>query len=267
MAAFLPLSFTFFKLMKTIYAILCSGFILGMLIISACSTKEKPDAQQIVDQALAAHGAQNLNKVVITFNLRDKHYRVLRDEGAFVYSRTFKNDSTGQQLHDVYSNSGFKRTADDVEVELPEDKKAAYTSSVNSVVYFALLPQSLNDAAVQKEYLGEATIKGEPYYKVKVTFAQDGGGEDFEDVFVYWFHQTNHTMDYFAYSFQEEDGEGTRFREAVNQREIGGIRLQDYINYTSKEKFSLENYDKAFEKGNLEKISEINLEDVKVSKL
>ena len=254
--------------MKRIQATHYIFLILGMLITNACSTnKDKPNAQQIVDQALAAHGAQNLDKAVVTFNLRDKHYRVLRDEGAFVYSRTFKDDSTGQRMHDVLSNSGFKRTADDAEVELPEKKITAYTSSVNSVVYFALLPQSLNDAAVQKTYLGETTIKGEPYYKVKVTFAQDGGGEDFEDVFVYWFHQNNHTMDYFAYSFQEEDGEGTRFREAVNPREISGIRFQDYINYTSKEKFPLENYDKAFEAGKLEKVSEINLEDVKVSKL
>jgi hypothetical protein len=253
--------------MKKIHSILYKVFILGMLVISACSSKENPDAQQIVDQALTAHGAQNLNKVVVTFNLRDKHYRVLRDEGAFVYSRTFKDDSTGHRIHDVYSNSGFTRTTNDVAIELTEEKKAAYTSSVNSVVYFALLPQSLNDAAVQKEYLGEVTIKGEPYHKVKITFAQDGGGEDFEDVFVYWFHQKKHTMDYFAYSFQEEDGEGTRFREAVNPRVVGDIRFQDYINYTSKEKFSLENYDKAFEAGKVEKVSEINLEDVKVSKL
>ncbi len=253
--------------MKTIQSIFCLGFILGVIMLSACSPKEKVEAQQVVDQALATHGVQNLDKVVVTFNLRDKHYRALFDQGAFVYSRTFKDDSTGQRIHDVLSNSGFKRTANDADVELTDDKKTAYTSSVNSVVYFALLPKSLNDAAVQKEYLGETTIKGEPYHKIKVTFAQDGGGEDFEDVFVYWFHQKNHTLDYLAYSFQEEDGEGTRFREAVNPRMIGGIRFQDYINYTSKEKFPLENYDKAFEKGNLEKISEIILEDVEVGVL
>lgn len=254
--------------MRKITSILSAGFILAILLLSACTQTNTPNAQQIVDQAIAAHGGQHLNQAVVTFNFRGRHYRALRDQGAYVYSRTFTDDSTGQRIHDVMSNSGFKRTADDVEVELPQERKDAFTSSVNSVVYFALLPYFLNDAAVQKEYLGEATIKGEPYHKIKVTFAQEGGGKDHEDTYMYWFHQNKHTMDYLAYSYKEEDGSiGTRFREAVNPREIGGVLFQDYINYTSKEKFPLENYDKAFEAGNVEKVSEINLEDVKVGTL
>ncbi|MBC5993441.1 DUF6503 family protein [Pontibacter cellulosilyticus] len=254
--------------MKHLKTLLYTSFILAILFLSACEKKETPDTQQLVDQAIAAHGGQNLDKAVVTFKFRDRQYRALRDQGAYVYSRTFTDDSTGQRMHDVMSNSGFKRTANDVEVELPEERQQAFTSSINSVVYFALLPYFLNDAAVQKEYLGEATLKGEPYHKIKVTFAQEGGGEDYEDEYVYWFHQKNHTMDYLAYSFKEEDGSrGTRFREAVNPRKVGDVLFQDYINYTSKEKFPLQNFDKAFEAGKLEKVSEINLEDVKVSKL
>ncbi|GAB3193706.1 hypothetical protein ABID22_003666 [Pontibacter aydingkolensis] len=254
--------------MKKLQAILYAGFILCILFIAACSEKETPDAHQIVDQAIAAHGGQHLDKAVVTFKFRDRQYRALRDNGAFVYSRTFTEDSTGQRIHDVMSNSGFKRTADDAEIELPEERQKAYTSSVNGVIYFALLPYFLNDAAVQKEYLGEATVNGEPYHKVKVTFAQEGGGEDYEDVYVYWFHQQKNTMDYLAYSFKEEDGtEGSRFREAVNPRKVGGVLFQDYMNYTSEEKFALENYDKAFEAGNLKKVSEINLEEIQVSGL
>ena len=254
--------------MKQLQAILYTSLILAILILSACDKSEKPDAQQIVDQAISAHGGEHLDKAVVTFNFRDRQYRALRDQGAYVYSRTFTDDSTGQRIHDVMSNSGFKRTADDVEVELPQERQEAFTASINGVVYFALLPYFLNDAAVQKEYLGEATVKGEPYHKVKVTFAQEGGGEDFEDEYVYWFHQQKHTMDYLAYSFKEEDGsEGTRFREAVNPRKVGGVLFQDYINYTSKEKFPLQNYDKALEAGKLEKVSDINLEEIKVSGL
>lgn len=89
-----------------------------------------------------------------------------------------------------------------------------YYNSVNSVHYFAYLPQGLNDKAVQKELLGEVVLKGEPYYKVRVTFAQEGGGNDYEDVFIYWFHKQKFTMDYLAYEFHV-DGGGMRFREAV----------------------------------------------------
>ncbi|GAB3540583.1 hypothetical protein GCM10027443_38710 [Pontibacter brevis] len=230
-----------------------------------CTKNDTSEAQTIVDRAIAAHGGQHLDQGVVSFTLRDRQYRALRDNGAYVYSRTFTEDSTGQRIHDVLSNSGFKRTTDGQEVDLPQERKEAYSASVNSVIYFALLPYFLNDPAVQKQYIGETTVKGEPYHEVQVTFAAEGGGEDHEDVYVYWIHQERNTMDYLAYNFKEEDGSiGTRFREATNPREVGGVRFQDYINYTSKEDFPLQNYERAFEAGKLEKVSEINLEDVQV---
>lgn len=239
-----------------------------VLFFASCSDNktQTSEAQTIVDDALEAHGAERLDKSIVTFKLRDIQYRALRDNGAFVYSRTFA-DTTGQRIHDVLSNSGFRRTVDDVELEVPEEKQQAYSNSVNSVIYFALLPYFLNDAAVQKSYLGEAKIKGEPYHKVKVTFAQEGGGEGFEDQYIYWFHKTRHTMDYLAYDFKENGG-GSRFREVKNVHEVGGIRFQDYNNYKISDKdFPIENYDRAFEAGKLEKVSEINLEEVQVREL
>ncbi|MDO6390217.1 hypothetical protein Q4E40_08780 [Pontibacter sp. BT731] len=247
---------------KALYTLL---FLL-LITITSCQTEKQPDAQQIVDQAIEAHGGERFLKSAVSFQFRDRQYRALRDGGAFVYSRTL-TDSTGQQVRDVWRNSGFTRTVNDVEVELPEEKQKAYTASVNSVIYFALLPYALNDEAVRKEYLGEATIKGEPYHKVRVTFAQEGGGEGYKDVYVYWFHQQRHTMNYLAYSFQENDG-GTRFREAFNPRTIGGILFQDYNNYTLKnETIPLEAYDQAFEAGKMEKVSEVVLEDIEVKEL
>ncbi|RAU82352.1 hypothetical protein DP923_11235 [Pontibacter arcticus] len=235
-----------------------------LFFILGCSEKQ-PDAQQIVDEAIAVHGGEKYKKSVVSFRLRDRQYRALRDGDAFVYSRTF-TDSTGARVHDVLQNSGFRRSINDTTVAVPEDKQKAYSASVNAVVYFAQLPYYLNDAAVQKKYLGETTIAGEPYNKVEVTFQQEGGGEGYEDVYVYWFHQKRHTMDYLAYSFKENGG-GSRFRKAVNAREVGGIRFQDYLNYTSKTPIKLEEYDKAFEAGKLEQVSEINLEEVKVGEI
>ena len=251
--------------MKPILSVKLLAGILICLITVSCSSDKKPDAQQIVDRAIEVHGGEKFNELVVSFRLRDKQYRALRDNGAFVYSRSF-TDSTGNQIYDVLRNSGFERQKNDTVIAITQEKAIAYSASVNSVVYFALLPYFLNDAAVVKEYAGEASIKGEPYYKVKVTFKQEGGGEGHEDIYIYWFHQLNNTMDYLAYSFKE-DGGGTRFREAVNAHEIGGIRFQDYLNYTSEEPIQLENYDKAFEAGTLKKISAINLEEIVVKPL
>ncbi|WP_439879995.1 DUF6503 family protein [Pontibacter sp. MBLB2868] len=253
--------------MNTIRLLLSLLCVFVLACLPGCSSDDEPNAQEIVDAAIAAHGGANLDQAVVSFRLRDKQYRALRDKDAYLYSRTFTDDSTGQRIHDVLTNSGFTRTVDSEKVELPQERKDAYSASVNSVIYFALLPYFLNDAAVKKAYLGEAKVKGEPYYKVKVTFVQNGGGEDHEDEYVYWIHQKKHTMDYLAYSYVEEDGKGSRFREAVNPRKIGGVLFQDYVNYTSRKDFPLQNYDKAFEKGELEKVSEINLEEVQLSEL
>jgi hypothetical protein len=243
------------------------SFIIFLLIsvVVSCSSKQEPDAQQIVDKAIQVHGGEKFSRMAISFRLRDKQYRALRDYGAYVYSRTF-TDSTGQQVYDVLQNSGFERKIDGKVVEISDEKAAAYGASINSVIYFALLPYFLNDAAVVKEYIGESTVKGKPYRKVKVTFKPEGGGEDFDDVYVFWFHKEDNTLDYLAYSFIE-DGGGTRFREAKNAREVGGIRVQDYINYTTKENITLDQYDTLFEAGKLEKVSEINLEEIQVTDL
>lgn len=147
---------------------------------------------------------------------------------------------------------------------LAEHEEKTFSEDVNSVVYFALLPHFLNDPAVQKRYVGKGTIKGEPYHKIEVSFRKEGGGKDYSDVFTYWFHQDKHTMDYLAYRYHR-DGNGTRFRAAINQRRINGILFADFHNYKGAESdTSTVDYDQRFELGQLTKVSEIILENIEV---
>jgi hypothetical protein len=72
-------------------------------------------------------------------------------------------------------------------------------------------------------------------------------------------------MDYFAYYFYVNGG-GSRFRRVHNVRTVEGIVFGDQENFTS-DKIgyqNLENYEQLFENGNLKKISDINIENVKV---
>ena len=237
--------------------------LLVLLGLASAGCNRQPEVQQIVDRAQKAHGSQVLDKASVSFDFRDRTYRAERDGGQYTYYRIF-SDTTGQ-VQDVLTNTSFTRTVNGQEVELTEKQKTAFTASVNSVIYFAYLPHFLNDPAVRKEYVGEAEVKGEPYHKVRVTFAEEGGGEDFEDVFVYWFHRDRHTLDYFAYSYEEDDGLGTRFREAYNPREVNGVRFQDYVNYkTDSMQVPLEQYDRLFRNGHLTELSRIELEGVEV---
>ena len=144
---------------------------------------------------------------------------------------------------------------------MTEKKKRAYSNSVNSVHYFAFLPSFLNDAAVHKTYVGETTIKGKAYYKIRVTFDQEGGGDDHDDVYMYWIDKEDYSMDYLAYSFHVNGG-GVRFRSAYNARNVEGITFQDYVNYKHDKETPVENLDALYEEDKLIELSRIELKNI-----
>lgn len=239
-----------------------SKLFLSIIICSIAAGCNSNPAQRAVDDAIAAHGGSAFDAFRLSFDFRNRHYTAARDGGIFSYTREF-TDSTGN-IKDVLDNDGFRRYSDGKLVNLPKGRAEAFTRSVNSVIYFALLPFGLNDDPVNKTMIEETTVKGEPYDVVRVTFDADGG-EDHQDIFLYWFHQNRHTMDYFAYSYKT-DGGGVRFREAVNARNEGGIRLQDYINYRPEdETIPVDSMMSMFKSGKLRKLSEINMENAKVT--
>ena len=238
----------------------------ALLLISmfflACTTKE--DANKIVNEAILQAGGDLFENTEIEFVFRDREYGYKKVGGNFEYVRIFK-DSTNV-VRDVLANTGFTRQIDGITTEVADTMATKYSNSVNSVVYFALLPYGLNDQAVNKIYVGQSAIKDAVYHKIKVTFNQEGGGEDFQDVFIYWVGEDDHKVDYLAYSY-ETDGGGIRFREAYNERVINGVRFVDYVNYKPKDIQDLEVLDQEFEKGNLEELSKIELTDIKVNRL
>ena len=131
-------------------------------------------------------------------------------------------------------------------------------------VYFSVLPFGLNDAAVRKKKLPEVSIKGKEYYKIEITFDENEGGEDFEDVFIYWINKQTFLIDYLAYEYHTNGG-GKRFRAVTKENLVNGIRFADYDNYKPKnDTLKLKNIDKAFQDNLLLKVSEINLENIAV---
>jgi hypothetical protein len=204
-----------------------------MLLISCMSEEEK--ALEIVNRSIEAHGCDVFSRSVVSFDFRDRSYSVWKNSTEYVYTRTWE-DSTGTTIDSLVNSSQLTRYLNDSIVNLTEEWEGKYASSVNSVLYFFQLPCLLNDPAVLKKYVGSTIINGVAYDQVEVGFQAEGGGEDFEDVYMYWFNQNTSTMDYLAYNYQVEGG-GTRFRKAVNKRVVNGLIVQDYINYKSEEKF------------------------------
>lgn len=188
----------------------------------------------IVQAAIAAHGGDVLDHAVVRFDFRDINFRVERDGGQYRYERMY-TDSLDRSVREVLTNDSLYRTIDGEHVELTDDERNAVREDVNSVPYFALLPYNLQDSAVQPEYSGMDTIDGTPYHRIRVTFHQEGGGQDWEDVFMYWFAEDDLSMNYlaYAYGFAPDEEYGTRFREAYDIRRIEGVRFADYRNYTT----------------------------------
>jgi hypothetical protein len=209
--------------------------VLGLLVPGGCqSPPAPPSAAAIVDSARAAHGASVLDSAVVTFTFRGDTYRIRQNGARYHYRRAY-TDSLGRAVVDGLTNDGPYRVIEGDTVSLSAAERDDVHTTVNSVTYFALLPAPLGDPAVQPTYSGRDTIGGVPYHRVNVTFRQQGGGKDWQDVFMYWFRTDTYAMDYLAYAYGQgpDEESGTRFREAYNVRRRHGVRLADYYNYTS----------------------------------
>lgn len=230
-----------------------------LTILFPCLLLGQTDPQKIIDASIKAHGGENYVKKEVTFDFRGRTFTYRNDGGNYRYTRSAKS---GEQPYlDILSNDGFKRMSGDQLTPLDNKKTKAYTESVNSVVYFAILPYFLNDGAVNKRYLGQKSIKGTNYHKIEVTFDEEGGGTDHDDVYVYWIDAADYSLDYLAYSF-EVNGGGVRFREAYNSRRINGIIFQDYINYKHDKNTPVESLDDVLVAGELMELSRIELENI-----
>jgi hypothetical protein len=228
-------------------------------------SEAKLTAQQIINKAIVASGADKVGNSKIKFKFRNKEYIATRiKNGEFSLIRNQRNEKLGT-ISDILSNNGFRREINAQDYVVIDSLAKKYSSSVNSVHYFSVLPYGLNDKAVLKKLLPSAIIKGKEYYKIEVTFSENGGGEDFEDVFIYWIGKKDFLIDYLAYSYHTNGG-GKRFRVLKEQCVINGIRFVDYHNYASiTASNSLIDLDKAFEDNQLKKISEIVLDDIDVT--
>ncbi|EGV42393.2 deoxyribose-phosphate aldolase [Bizionia argentinensis JUB59] len=235
-----------------------------ILFLSSCQTNNKKlTATDIINKSITVAGGDKFDTSAYSFQFRDKMYRADRNKGLFSISREFLKDSVGF-IEDYVTNNGFERFIDKKMVSVADTTANKLSASVNSVHYFSVLPYGLNSEAVKKELLGIVSIKDVPYHKIKVTFNEEGGGEDFEDEFIYWINIETFKVDYLAYSYKEVDGSlGLRFREAYNERYVGDLRFVDYNNYKSEtEGVSVEDLDDLFQKDLLKLLSKIKLENI-----
>lgn len=234
-----------------------------IIIFSSCQSEPEVNVQSIIDKSIEVSGGEKYEDFKMSFDFRKRHYKSERKHGTFDYKRITK-DSV-QTIIEGYGNARpFSKMVNNQVMIVNDTLAHKVTNSINSVNYFVLLPYGLNDTAVHKTYIGKVKVKGQEYHKIKVTFSEEGGGDDFDDIYVYWFNTETYKVDYLAYSYHVNGG-GMRFREAYNERYVNGIRIVDYNNYKpNSEATALFNLDKAFEDNQLKLLSKIETENVVV---
>lgn len=220
-------------------------------------------ARAIITEAIVASGLENMDEAAYSFGFRDKTYRYQQTAGKYTYERWWTDTTTNAVIRDVLDNDGFVRYTDGEVTQLTDKKRKAYSNSVNSVIYFAFLPAVLEDPAVIPTYLGQDTIKGEVLDQIEVVFTKENGGDDAGDEFRYWFTPKTRQLKYLAYV--EPGGKSPRLRQATNERTVAGIVVRDYDNYRTPKNApsSVGVLADAFNRGELELLSEIDLFDIR----
>jgi hypothetical protein len=223
-------------------------------------SKSKDDhGKTALQKAIKQHGGELYDSAYYQFEFRNKIYTFHNQGNQYTYTRT--QTTEGDTILDTLCDEGFKRWINNVEQTLSDSNVTLFSESLNSVIYFATLPHKLTDPAVNTHYLGTQTIKAKTYNMVQVTFAQENGGTDFEDTYLYWINKADNTIDYLAYNYTVNDG-GVRFRSAYNRRIIEGIYFQDYINFKAPVGTPLDSLTLMYEQNSLEELSRIETEKV-----
>lgn len=244
---------------KLLFPIVILSFIFSCQESTKSDKEISPDlskADSIVALAIAVHGGEKYETAGFRFVFREKAYTFRNQGEMYVYTVSGK-DKNGLDYADKIENGKFIHRG----TELSEKEKENAMESLNSVLYFALLPYKLKDKAVNKEWVETTTIKGQNYEVISVTFKQEGGGKDFDDEFHYWINRETHAVDYLAYNYQVNGG-GVRFRSAYNVRTIDLVRFQDYINYGAPVGTPLKDLPALFEQEKLDELSRIETENV-----
>jgi len=216
-------------------------------------------ADLIINEAIIAHGGDLYKEADYSFVFRGKTYRFTNNNEQFAYSVESSKGNTKTQ--DFLINGRFEREVNGVKKTLSQKNINKYTEALNSVIYFAILPYKLSDAAVNKAYVDNTKIKGQSYEVIQVTFDQEGGGKDYDDEFHYWVNTQTKKIDYLAYNYITNE-KGVRFRSAYNPRVVDGITFQDYVNYKAAWGTPLKDLPAMYEKGELKELSKIITENV-----
>ncbi len=244
------------------------------LLLTGCGSRPDPvdptSPDGIIALSVDAHKAHLLNNAEVTFDFRDRHFSITRNNGMFRYSREY-TDTLGRNVVEFMDNEAVGREIEGQVIQIDSLESEKIQVAINSVVYFASLPLPLQDPAVIARRLEDEQVGDSLYHRIEVTFEKEGGGLDYQDRFVYWINSDTKLIDLLAYYFYTDEG-GSRFRSVINRRvSPEGIVINEYDNFATVGGDlpidEIQNYAQLWKDGRLRHVSQILVNDLEINVL
>ena len=229
------------------------------------AAEDHVDVDALLAAAVEAAGLHEPDGMELRFQFRGTPYRLWLQGRRSIYERRIRSDA-GVTRTERLEGDTFTATVGDNVLPLSSEQAGALRRSLNSVAYFALMPRPLEDDAVIATSLGATTLGGQSWDTIDIRFREEGGGDDHDDVFRYWFHPETHRLGYLAYTFATGKG-GVRVRKVVGAHEVDGVVLLDWVNHgRNGQGLTIDDAVRELEAGTLPELSTIALEDVQVQR-
>jgi len=234
-----------------------------LLLAAHAAPQHDEAAAEVLDAAVRAHGLARDAPLELAFSFRGTPYRLHLDGDDVRYERTVQTDAGPRT--DRLRGGSFEARLADAPLTVAPAQAEAWRRSLNSVAYFATLPRPLFDDAVIAKSLGRTTLGGRAWDTVEIRFREEGGGDDHDDVFRYWFDPSTHELGFLAYAFATNRG-GVRLRRVIDRHEVAGVVLVDWANHgLDGPGHTIDEAVAAWEAGSLPELSRIELDDVTVT--
>lgn len=191
------------------------------VFIFACS---KSDA--IIEEAIRVSGYKDYTAFKAEFDIENTHYIVTQSKERFSYERIFKDSIL--TIHDILNNKGFMRMADTLTEILPESEARRLSSSLDSTVFFALIPECLGDAAFIKNYLGQDSFQSQLFDLFEIKSSVESAKQS--SIYCRLWIDADHRIR-FIQNFTCNSDPSNNLTEISAYQNVMGIQIPEFITY------------------------------------
>jgi len=190
-------------------------------LIFACSKSDT-----IIEEAIRVSGYKDHGTFKAEFDIEDTHYIVTQSKESFSYERIFKDSIL--TIHDILNNKGFMRMADTLTEILPESEARLLSSSLDSTVFFALIPKCLVDAAFIKNYLGQDSFQSQLFDLFEIKSSVESAKQS--SIYCRLWIDADHRIR-FIQNFTCNSDPSNNLTEISAYQNVMGIQIPEFITY------------------------------------